>query len=111
LIASRNGKGDTYDIAAVGEERMLIFELVAPLLVGIFVAVSAVAAVVHHLSGDHQKVTLTFFLIVGVVLWLGNDPWAEHFPGAIKIIVILATVFQIVMAGVAYWVREPKPKL
>ncbi|MNO06031.1 hypothetical protein D3C81_2276390 [compost metagenome] len=50
-------------------------------------------------------------LIVGVALWLGNEPWAEPFPGAIKIIVILATVFQIVMAGVAYWVREPKPKI
>lgn len=89
---------------------MLIFELVSPLLVGVFLVATVAAALVHRISGNHQKTTLTFLLIVGVALWLGNEPWAEPFPGAIKIIVILATVFQIVMAGVAYWVREPKPK-
>jgi len=89
----------------------MIFDFVSPLLVGLFAAASAIAAVVHHLSGKHQKVTLTFLLIVGVVLWLGTEPWAEPFPGAIKIIVILATVLQLVMAGLAYWVREPKPKV
>jgi hypothetical protein len=89
----------------------MIFDFVSPMLVGLFGAASAIAAVVHHFSGKHQKITLTLLLIVSVVLWLGNEPWAEPFPGAIKIIVILATVLQIVMAGLAYWVREPKPKV
>lgn len=89
---------------------MLIFDLVSPLLVGLFVAASAIAAVIHYRCSGNQKITLTFLMLVGVVLWLGNEPWAEPFPGAIKTIVFLATIFQIVMAGIAYWVREPKPK-
>lgn len=86
---------------------MLIFDLVSPLLVGLFVVVSVVAATVHHVSNGRQAVTMTFVVAVGVVLWCGNEPWGEPFPGAIKTVVILATVFQILMAGVAYWTSEP----
>ena len=89
---------------------MLIFDLVPPLLVGLFFASSAIAAVVHQLSGGHQKITMTFLVIGAVALWLGNEQGAEPFPGAIKTIVILASIFQLLMAGVAYWVRDPKPK-
>ncbi|HGA2320473.1 TPA: hypothetical protein ACIRVE_005089 [Pseudomonas putida] len=90
---------------------MTIFGIVSPALVGVFLIVSLMAAVVHHLAGSHQKITMTFLALVAVTLWVGNEPWAEPFPGAIKIIVVLATVFQIVMAGLAYWVRDPKPKV
>lgn len=87
---------------------MSVFGVVSPVLVGLFLIVSLMAAVVHHLAGSRQKVTMTFLALVAVALWLGSEPWAEPFPGAIKFIVILATVFQVVMAGVAYWVRDPK---
>jgi hypothetical protein len=90
---------------------MLIFELVSPVLVAVFVAATVAAAFVHWISGNHQKITMTFLVMVGVVLWLGNEPWAEPFPGAIKTIVVLATFFQIILAGLAYWVRETKPKV
>lgn len=86
---------------------MLIFDLVSPLVIGAFVAVSALAAMVHYLSGNHQKVTVTFVLLVGVVLWFGNEP----FPGAIKAIVILASFLQIIWAGIAYWVRKTDLKV
>ena len=88
---------------------MLISELVHPWLVGVFLVSTFAAALVHRISGSNQKITLTFLVIVMVALWLGNEPWAEPFPGAIRITVILATVLQITMAGAAYWVRDPKP--
>jgi hypothetical protein len=89
---------------------MLIFEIVPPVLVGVFMAATVVAALVHRISGNNQKITLTFLGVVGLVLWLGNEPWSEPFPGAIKAVVILSTFFQIVLAGLAYWVRKPSQK-
>lgn len=88
---------------------MLIFDLVPPALVGVFFAVSVVAALVHRASRSPQKIPMTFLMAVTVVLWLGNEPWAEPFPGAIKTILIIATISQIIMAALAYWVREKKP--
>lgn len=91
-----------------GDACMLVFELVPPLLIGIFVVVSILAALVHSISGNHQKVTLTFVLLVGVSLWCGNHPLGEPFPNALTIVVCVSTVLQALMAGTAYWVRDVK---
>ena len=82
---------------------MLIFEIVSPALVGLFMAATVAAAVVHRISGNHQKITMTFLVLVALVLWLGNDPFSEPFPGAIRAIVIASTVLQLVFACLAYW--------
>lgn len=86
----------------------MISNLVPITFIVIFAAATLIAAVVHRVSGNHQKITLTFLGIVLVVLWLGNDPHSEPFPGAIKAIVIMSTVLQLAFAGIAYWVRDRK---
>jgi hypothetical protein len=85
---------------------MLVFELVPPTLLGAFVVVSILAALVHRISGNHQKVTLTFVVLVGVSLWCGSDTFGEPFQGALTIVVAVSTVLQALLAGAAYWVRE-----
>ncbi|MDZ4021010.1 hypothetical protein [Pseudomonas sichuanensis] len=89
---------------------MLIFELVSPVFWVVFLVATVAAAFVHWVSGNHQKITMTFLLMVGVVFWLGNEPWTEPFPHAIKAIVILATMFQIIFAGLARLVRKQSLK-
>lgn len=88
---------------------MLVFDLVPPALLGAFVVVSILAALVHSISGNHQKVTLTFVGLVAVCLWFGSDPLGEPFPAAITIVVAVSTVIQALMAAGAYWVRDVKP--
>ncbi len=84
----------------------MMSNLVPLTFVVLFAVATVIAAVLHRVSGNHQKITMTFLGIVLVVLWLGNEPHAEPFPGAIKAIVIFSTVFQLVFAGIAYWVRD-----
>lgn len=86
---------------------MLIFLLVDYGTVWWFVLATIFAAVLHHISGSHQKVTITFTVLVAAVLWFGNKPYAEPFPGAIQTIVLIATALQIVFACLAYIVRKP----
>ncbi|MGZ0787275.1 hypothetical protein ACXM5X_30485 [Pseudomonas saponiphila] len=66
---------------------MSVFELVSPVLVCAFVVVSIVAALVHRISGNHQKITLTFVTLVALSLWCGSEPYGEPFPGALTFIV------------------------
>ncbi|MDU4254562.1 hypothetical protein [Pseudomonas sp.] len=87
---------------------MLIFQLVNPWLVAVFLVITVAAAIVHKISGNHQKVTLTFVGIVGASLWFWNEPFAEPIPGAIKATLITATILQALFAGIAYWVRDTK---
>jgi hypothetical protein len=87
---------------------MLVFEIVPPALLGAFVVVSILAALVHSISGNHQKVTLTFVVLVGVSLWCGSDPLGEPFPNALTIVVAVSTVLQALFAAMAYWVRDIK---
>lgn len=85
---------------------MSVFELVPPTLVWAFVVVSIVAALVHRISGNHQKVTLTFVAVVAVNLWCGSERYGEPFPGALTFIVSVSIAMQAILAGVAYWVRD-----
>lgn len=87
---------------------MLVFEIVPQALLGVFVVVSILAALVHSISGNHQKVTLTFVVLVGVSLWCGNDPLGEPLPNALTIVVAVSTVLQALLASMAYWVRDIK---
>lgn len=87
---------------------MSVFELVSPVLVCAFVVVSIVAALVHRISGNHQKITLTFVALVTVSLWCGSEPYGEPFPGTLTFIVSVFTAIQAILAGVAYWVRDVK---
>lgn len=88
---------------------MLIFLLVDYGTVWWFVIATVFAAVLHHVSGSHQKVTITFAMLVGAALWFGNEPYGEPFPGAIQAIVLIATVLQVVFACMAYIVRDRNP--
>lgn len=85
---------------------MSVFELVSPVLVCAFVVVSIVAALVHRISGNHQKITLTFVTLVALSLWCGSEPYGEPFPGALTFIVSVSIAIQAILAGVAYWVRD-----
>ncbi len=85
---------------------MLVTELVPPSLLGLFVVVSIIAALVHRISRNHQKITLTFVVLVGISIWCGNDPFGEPFPGALTTIVVVSTVLQAALAAMAYWVRN-----
>lgn len=87
----------------------LIFLLVDYRTVWAFIAATVFAVVLHHISGSHQKVTITFAVLVGAALWFGNDPYAEPFPGAIQTIVLIATALQFVFACLAYIVRDRNP--
>lgn len=84
----------------------MTFEFVPITFVAFFAVATVIAAVVHRVSGNHQKITMTFLVVVLFVLWLGNEPHSEPFPGAIKAIVVLSTVLQLIFAGIAYWVRD-----
>lgn len=85
-----------------------MFNLVPLALVVLFAAATVIAAVVHRVSGSHQKITMTFLIVVLVALWLGSEPHSEPFPGAIKTIVVLSTALQLIFAGIAFWVRDRK---
>jgi hypothetical protein len=89
--------------------RMLIFLLVDAGHLWAFVIATVFAAVMHHISGNHQKITMTFAAIVGASLWLGNEPFAEPFPGAIQAIVLIATCLQVLFACLAYIARDRNP--
>lgn len=84
----------------------MIFLLVSPWLIGLFVVVSVLASITHKISGSYQKVPMTFVVMVGVSLWFGSEPYGEPFPGALTLIVWMATALQAVMAAVAYWVKD-----
>lgn len=88
----------------------MIFELVSPVLVGIFAVVSLLAMFIHKFSGSHQKVPLTFIVLVGFCLWFSDNPWSEPFPGALTFIVATSTILQALLAGLAYWVRDVKTR-
>lgn len=88
---------------------MLIFLLVDYGTVWAFVAATVFAVALHHISGSHQKVTITLAMLVGAALWFGNDSYAEPFPGAIQTIVLIATVLQVVSACLANIVRDRNP--
>lgn len=85
---------------------MNIFDLVSPVLVGLFVATTVAAAIAYQITGGHQKITLTFAVAVGAALWMVNDPWDEPFPGALNTIVGISTVLQAVLAALNYWLRN-----
>ncbi|AVX93291.1 hypothetical protein PkP19E3_34760 (plasmid) [Pseudomonas koreensis] len=87
---------------------MSVFELVSPALVWTFVVVSILAALVHHISGKHQKITPTIVVAVALSLWSGSEPYGEPVPGALTFVVTVSTVLQALAAGVAYWVRDVK---
>ncbi|WP_282366523.1 hypothetical protein [Pseudomonas sp. PS02290] len=87
---------------------MTVFELVSPALVWAFAVVSIIAALVHRISGSHQKITLTFVVLVAGSLWCVSGPNDEPFPGALTFIVSVSTAMQTIMAGVSYWVRDVK---
>jgi hypothetical protein len=91
-----------------GGGRMLIFLLVDAVYVWAFVIATVFAAVIHHISGNHQKVTIIFAVLVGAALWLGNKPYAEPFPGAIQAIVLMATCIQVLLACFAYIARNSR---
>lgn len=86
---------------------MLNFLLVDYWSVWWFVIATVFAAVLHHISGGDQKITVTFAVLVGAMLWFGNEPYAEPFPGAIQTIVLIATALQALFACLAYIVRKP----
>lgn len=88
----------------------MVFELVPPLLVGIFAVVSLLAMFIHKLSGSHQKVPLTFIVLVSFCLWLSDKPWSEPFPGALTFIVATSTFLQALLAGLAYWLRNAQTR-
>lgn len=89
---------------------MTVFQLVSPWLFGLFIVVTTLAVVVHHFNGGHQKIPLTFVIIVGVTLWAGNYPLNPSTPRVIAAVVILSTILQGIMAGVACLVHEPESK-
>jgi hypothetical protein len=89
---------------------MLIFLLVDYGTVWWFVIATVFAAILHHISGSYQKVTITFAVLVGAALWFGNEPYAEPFPGAIQTIVLIATALQVLFACLAYIVRDRNPE-
>lgn len=86
-----------------------MFVLENALLVSVFFVISVIAMFVHQDCVQSKKVPLTFLLIGGFALWFADESGAEPFPGAIKVLLILATVFQFVFAGIAYFIRERKP--
>lgn len=81
---------------------MLIFGLVSPAIIGLFLVVTLVAVLLHRASGTSQKIPMTFFIIVLLALWLGNEPYGEPVPGATKTIVIIATCLQTFIACATY---------
>lgn len=85
-----------------------MFVLENALLVSVFFVISVIAMFVHQDCVQSKKVPLTFLLIGGFALWFADDLGAEPFPGAIQTLLILATVFQVVFAGIAYCVRDGK---
>lgn len=87
-----------------------MFVLENLVLVGLFFVISVIALFIHQDSMHSKKVPMTFLAIGGFALWIADEPGAEPFPGAIQAILILAIVFQIVFAGVAYFLRDPKPR-
>lgn len=90
---------------------MLIFELVSPVLVGIFIVATVVELLApHKRSGDYFKIALIFLLLAAVALWFEVAPWTEPFPGIIQAIVVIATVFQLFMKRIVLCVQSAKPK-
>lgn len=90
---------------------MLIFELVSPVLVGIFIVATVVELLApDQRSGDHFKIALIFLLLAAVALWFEVDPWTEPFPGVFQAIVVIATVFQLFMKRIVLCVRAVKAK-
>lgn len=87
---------------------MMVFELVSPVLVGFFLVITLVAVLLHRASGTAQKIPMTFLGLVCLALWLGNEPGGEPVPGAIKVIVMIATFLQAFIACVAFacWGRK-----
>lgn len=84
----------------------LIFLLVGFGYIWGFMGATVVAVVLNHISGAHQKVSVAFAALVYLVLWLGNEPYAEPFPGALEASVLIATMLQLVFAWMAFIVRD-----
>lgn len=90
---------------------MLIFELVSPVLLGIFIVATVVELLApHKRNRDYFKIALIFLLLGAVALWFEVAPWTEPFPGIIQAIVVIATVFQLFMKLIFLRVRAAKLK-
>lgn len=84
----------------------LIYLLVDPGYICGFLFATTFAVALNHISGSKQDVTLTFTTLVAILLWFGNEPYAEPFPGAIEASVLIAAVLQIAFACLAYCIRD-----
>lgn len=85
----------------------LIYLLVDSGYIWGFLTATTFAVAMNHISGGSQNVTLSFTALIAVVLWLGNEPYAEPFPGAIAASVLIATVLQTAFGYLAFSERVP----
>lgn len=78
----------------------------SPALIGTFIVVSIAASIVHAVARSPQKIPLTLVAAGAASIWGGMQPIdLAKFMGTS---LAAWTVFQVLVAAAAFWVRDAK---